>query len=247
MKKSPRFAATLCAALLVSLPVAGWAANGDGTDPPAAADPLTDEGFLSAPLEGDGSAEDPSLSPDDIATVSRIERYLNGLTTVRARFVQLSSEGNVAEGELYIQRPGKMRFEYDPPSPVLLIADGSSLLYYDKELKSATFIPLRETPLWLLSKPTITLGEQIEISRIFEDRSTITVTVRGEDAGEAGEVTLVFTDQPMSLRKWIVTDAQGISTQVALIDPRFDIEVADELFQYGDLDVYGLDRAGPRK
>ena len=247
MRKSPRFAAALSAALLLTLPFAAAATNGDGTDPLINAGPLSDEGFLSAPLEGDGSAQEPSLSPDDIAMVSRIERYLNALTTVQARFVQLSSEGNVAEGELYIQRPGKMRFEYDPPNPVLLIADGSSLLYYDKDLKSATFIPLRETPLWLLSKPTITLGEQIEITRVFEDRSTITVTVHGEDAGEAGEVTLVFTDQPISLRKWIVTDAQGISTQVALVDPRFDIEVADELFQYGDLDVYGQEDAGPRK
>ena len=206
-----------------------------------------DEGFLSAPL---GNALEPqprSLSPDDVSVITRVEAYLNQFTTVRARFVQLSSDGNFAEGLVHLQRPGKMRFEYDPPTPVLLIADGNSLLYYDKELESATFVPLEETPLWFIMRPTVSLTHRTRITGIVEDAATLSVSLRDEDKGDAGEVTLVFSDQPMALEKWVVTDAQGISVQVALVNPEFDIPVDDELFEYGDLDVYGTRSGGPMR
>ena len=204
-----------------------------------------DEGFLSAPLGDKVEPQPRNLSPDDVSVITRVEAYLNQFTTVRARFVQLSSDGNFAEGEVFLQRPGKMRFEYDPPTPVLLIADGSSLLYYDKELKSATFVPLEETPLWFIMRPTVTLTHRTEITGIVEDATTLSVSLRDEDKGDAGEVTLVFKEDPMALEKWVVTDAQGISVQVALVNPEFDIPVDDELFQYGDLDVYGTGSGGP--
>lgn len=204
-----------------------------------------DEGFLSAPLGEEQDPQPRSLSPDDVSVITRVEAYLNKFTTVHARFVQLSSDGNFAEGEVYLQRPDKMRFEYDPPTPVLLIADGSSLLYYDKELKSATFVPLEETPLWFIMRPTVSLTHRTEITGIVEDAATLSVTLRDVDKGDAGEVTLVFSEQPMALEKWVVTDAQGISVQVALVNPQFDIPVDDEIFEYGDLDVYGTGSGGP--
>lgn len=199
-------------------------------------------GFLTAPLKGTGGAERGPLSPDDIAVITKVEKYLNHMTTVKARFVQISSEGDLVEGSLFLQRPGKMRFEYDEPYPVLLIADGTLLLYYDKDLKSASFIPLSDTPLWFLVDPSISLTSEIDIDRVHEDEATLSVTLRGEETGDAGEVTLVFKENPMTLLMWIITDAQGVSTKVALVDPEYDVEVADALFDYGDLDVYGLER-----
>ena len=74
--------------------------------------------FLTAPLTGSGSAADQTLSPDDISTIVRVEDYLNQLDSMRSRFVQLSSEGDYAEGQLHVNRPGLLRFEYDPPHPV---------------------------------------------------------------------------------------------------------------------------------
>src|SRR3546814_7064037 len=85
-----------------------------------------------------------ALSPDDVAAVARVERYLNDIQTLQGRFVQVSSNGAYAEGDIYLDRPGHLRFDYDPPSPVLIIANGLSLLYYDEELKEATFLPLWE-------------------------------------------------------------------------------------------------------
>src|SRR3546814_1564668 len=113
-----------------------------------------------------------ALSPDDVAAVARVERYLNDIQTLQGRFVQVSSNGAYAEGDIYLDRPGHLRFDYDPPSPVLIIANGLSLLYYDEELKEATFLPLWETPLWFLIREEVRFDENVDIVAIEEDRKS---------------------------------------------------------------------------
>jgi len=181
-----------------------------------------------------------ALQGADAEAVLQAERYLNQITTMRARFVQIASNGSHAEGLVTMRRPGRMRFEYDPPHPVLLIADGINLLYYDKELKQATFIPLWETPLWFLLRKKVDLSSGVQVSDIARADGALRMTVREGDNSENGAVTLVFSDRPFALRKWEVTDAQGISTTVSLLNPDFDVAVEDEVFEYGDLDIYGL-------
>ena len=176
--------------------------------------------------------------------VLQAERYLNRIKTMRARFVQVASNGSYAEGLVTVRRPGRMRFEYDPPHPVLLIADGVNLLYYDKELKQATFIPLWETPLWFLLRNKVELSGDVRVTDVARADGALRMTLREGDDSENGAVTLVFSDRPFALRKWEVTDAQGISTTVSLLNPDFDVAVKDEVFEYGDLDLYGL--KGPR-
>ena len=165
---------------------------------------------------------------------------------MKSRFVQSSSRGNFAEGDIYLQRPGKVRFEYDPPHPVLLIADGNSFLYYDKDLKNATFIPMDSSPLWFLIRDRVSLTNEIDIIDLTEEGSTISITVRGKKSGELGQVTLVFSDKPVELKKWMMTDAEGTAIQVALIEPQFSVPIDQKVFDYGDLDVYGMGR-GPTR
>ncbi|MEQ9606307.1 MAG: outer membrane lipoprotein carrier protein LolA [Kiloniellaceae bacterium] len=179
-----------------------------------------------------------ALSPDEVATVTRIERYLNDIKTMQARFVQVSSNGAYAEGELYLDRPGHLRFDYDPPSPVLIIANGLSLLYYDEELKEATFLPLWETPLWFLIREEVRLDDNVDIVGIEEALGTLRVTLRDPEAPDGGEVTLIFSDEPLTLKKWELTDPQGIETQVSLVNPVYGVEVDEDLFKYGDLEVW---------
>jgi len=179
-----------------------------------------------------------ALSPDEVATVTRIERYLNDIKTMQARFVQVSSNGAYAEGELYLDRPGHLRFDYDPPSPVLIIANGLSLLYYDEELKEATFLPLWETPLWFLIREEVRLDDNVDIVAIEEALGTLRITLRDPEAPDGGEVTLIFSDEPLTLKKWELTDPQGIQTQVSLVNPVYGVEVDAELFKYGDLEVW---------
>ena len=178
-----------------------------------------------------------SLSPDDAAAVQRAVRYLNDITTLRARFVQISSNGTYAEGEVIIERPGRLRFDYDPPNPVLLIADGLSLLFYDRELKQASFLPLWETPLWFLIREKVQLSDDVQIAAVERGQGVLKLTLRDKESADAGSMTLIFGDAPLSLRKWELMDAQGISTQVSLINPEFGVPIDAAAFDYDDLEI----------
>jgi outer membrane lipoprotein-sorting protein len=193
---------------------------------------------VAAPALSTEPVQVAALSPDEVATVTRIERYLNDIKTMQARFVQVSSNGAYAEGELYLDRPGHLRFDYDPPSPVLIIANGLSLLYYDEELKEATFLPLWETPLWFLIREEVRLDDNVDIVALEEALGTLRVTLRDPEAPDGGEVTLIFSDEPLTLKKWELTDPQGIQTQVSLVNPVYGVEVDEDLFKYGDLEVW---------
>ncbi|MEM7225084.1 MAG: outer membrane lipoprotein carrier protein LolA [Pseudomonadota bacterium] len=202
-------------------------------------------GALALVQVGSASAA-TELDGDQLAAVLRAEIYLNQIKSFQARFVQISSNGAFAEGEVFVDRPGKLRFEYDPPNPILLIADGINLLYYDKELKQSTFIPLWETPLWFLIRDQIDLSKGVEVTDVELAKGVIRMTLQEEDAGDAGAVTLEFSDKPFALRKWEVVDPQGITTQVALINPEFGVALDKKVFDYGDLDVHGLGIGGDR-
>lgn len=193
---------------------------------------------IAAPVAAAERLQTAALSPDEVAAVTRIERYLNDIKTLKARFVQISSNGAYAEGEVFLDRPGHMRFDYDPPSPVLIIANGLTLLYYDKELKEATFLPLWETPLWFLIRDEVRLDENVEIVGIEEALGTLRITLRDQESPDGGEVTLVFADEPLTLKKWELIDPQGIQTQVSLVNPVYGEAVDPELFKYGDLEIY---------
>ncbi len=183
-----------------------------------------------------------TLSPDQSAAVRQAVRYLNRLSTLKARFIQISSNGAYAEGDVIIQRPGKMRFEYDPPHPVLIIANGLSLLFYDRELKQASFLPLWETPLWFLIREEVTLSEDTVVSAVEQSPGALRITITDKELSETGSVTLVFSDRPLALKKWEITDAQGILTQVSLINPRYGIEVDPLAFDYSDLEIQSRER-----
>ncbi|MDJ0980028.1 MAG: outer membrane lipoprotein carrier protein LolA [Kiloniellales bacterium] len=195
---------------------------------------------LSAPLgplsgssgaaRAETGAQSVTLTEQDRADLARIERYLTDIRTLHSRFLQVSSVGMPVEGDLYLNRPGKMRFEYDPPYPAMLMADGLVLLYYDKELKEETYLPLWETPLWFLLRDEVVLDDSVRVVALERGPAVLRVTVEQNEETPQGRVTLVFADQPLTLKKWIVTDAQGVTTEVALIAPRVGVEIDDDIF-----------------
>ncbi len=178
-----------------------------------------------------------TLTPADKANVERALGYLNGIGTLRARFVQISSNGAYAEGQVLLKRPGRMRFDYDPPVPALLIADGLSLLYFDRELKEASFLPLWETPLWFLLREEVKLSDDMRVEKVEQARGALRVTLRDAGNPDIGAVTLVFQDKPLALRKWQIVDAQGVLTEVSLVNPEFGVEIAAESFEHSNLDI----------
>lgn len=182
------------------------------------------------------------LSSDQKSAVDRAEAYLGALDTVQSRFVQVSSNGAYAEGTVFVERPGKLRFEYDPPHPALLVSNGLTLLYYDRELKQTSYLPLWETPLWFLIREDVELEDALEVTKVSEEAGTLRITVRDRESPDRGVVTLIFKDAPLALKQWEVVDAQGIATQVTLINPRYGAPIDSKMFDYGELDLPDLRR-----
>jgi outer membrane lipoprotein-sorting protein len=171
------------------------------------------------------------LTPDQQADLARVEQYMNGLRTLTARFQQFSENGGYSDGQLFVNRPGKMRFQYNPPAPILIVADGRFVAYEDKELKQVSYLPLGQTPAWFLLRNDIKLGGDVTVTRFEKTPGIIRVTlVETGDPGN-GTVTLVLSDQPMALRQWQVVDGQGHTTTVALSDLRADAPVDADLFR----------------
>jgi outer membrane lipoprotein-sorting protein len=180
-----------------------------------------------------------ALTREDRAQIDRIERYLNGVTTLKARFVQASSNGQSAQGNLYISRPGKLRIEYDPPVPVLIITDGPFLVYYDKELEQVSHIPLGSTPASILTRPNISLTQGDLILTGFENRGgTMRATVVQASDPYSGRVSLIFDKEPLALSKWTVVDAQGIETDVSLRAAQVDVSLDPNLFRFRDPRIF---------
>jgi len=174
-----------------------------------------------------------NLTKQDLADLARIERHLNGIKTMQARFLQISSDGSYSEGMIHLSRPGRMRIEYDPPSPIMVIADGSSLIYVDKEMKQATAVLLSLTPADLLLRENLSLNsEEILITGFKRSPGIIRVSLVKAESPLDGQLTLVFSDMPLELRKWAVNDAQGVKTTVSLLGSRFGIKVDKTLFDY---------------
>jgi len=166
------------------------------------------------------------------ADIARIERYLNELTTLSARLTQIAEDGRVATASLHIKRPGRMRLEYDPPSPVLMVATGTFLVYIDKDLKQISHIPISSTPAWLFLRDDITLKDDVTVTDLTREAGTLRATLIKSDEPDAGAITLVFTEAPFELRQWTVQDSQGSRTRVTLNEVRTGVSLDPELFEY---------------
>lgn len=175
-----------------------------------------------------------SLSAEDRAEVARVEKYFNSITSMRSTFLQASSTGNVAKGRVWLRRPGRMRFEYDPPSPILITSDGTLLTYQDLELKQTNQIPLFTSPLSVLVDADVRFEEQLLVDAVTKESNVLRITVRQRDDPAQGYVTLVFQDRPLELKQWTIVDAQQVSVKVALLDPEFGVTIPNELFRPKD-------------
>ncbi|MCC9621227.1 outer membrane lipoprotein carrier protein LolA [Thalassospira sp. MA62] len=183
-----------------------------------------------AVLPGAAQAQsDDVISPE---MIDKIETYLGNITTLRAEFVQISSDGGAAEGKVYMERPGKMRFEYNPPAQILLVSTGHDFIYYDKEINAPTYLDIDETPAGIILAENISLTDKVKVVEYHKGAETIRIKlVRKSDPG-AGSVQLVFQERPMQLRQWIVTDPAGIETTVTLFNTEEGMSLDPELFKF---------------
>ena len=173
------------------------------------------------------------LNDADRADLARMEDYLNSVKTIRSRFLQISSSGDYSEGRLFLSRPGHMRIEYLPPKPLMVIVADGYLIYIDTELDQATVIPISLTPAEMLVRETISFGsDEIIITGFGRSPGVLRLSLAKADDLLEGNMTLVFSDRPLELRKWMVTDGQGEVTTVSLLGPEFEVPIDPKLFDY---------------
>ncbi len=187
---------------------------------------------LAVPGPGPRAEERAKASAGQAGLVARVEAYLNSIRTMRARFLQIGPSGEVSRGTVLMSRPGKLRIEYDPPSPVLILTENNYLMLYDKDLQSRSYASLDDSLAGFLVRPKIRLSGDVALRKLEETRGLVRLTLAQADSPEAGTLTLVFDDSPLSLRQWVVVDAQGGETRVSLENPRFNIELDPKRFEF---------------
>jgi len=174
-----------------------------------------------------------ALTPQDNGDLVRIAAYLNGIRTMTARFEQVASDGGTASGRLWMERPGRMRFEYDPPSPILLLADRFYVYYVDRQLAEMQKVGLKFTPAWFLLRDPISFAD-LQVTRLERGSNVMRIAVADPPNPDNGILTMLFTDAPLALRQWTVVDQQRKATTVTIDDSQFGMALDPKLFQYQD-------------
>jgi len=185
--------------------------------------------LLSTPLH----AQDTPFSAAQEAVLEKVATYFQNLKTLSSGFIQISSTGDYADGTVYLSRPDeKMRLLYNPPVQTELIVRNGTILYYDKEFEQVTYYPVNSTPLAALVNESLDFEKDVRVVNIAQAHGVIEVTLIDPDDEGMGSVSLIFSDKPFSFRKWHVIDAQGISTQVTLVNPKFNAPIDDTIFAF---------------
>ncbi|MBV9735647.1 MAG: outer membrane lipoprotein carrier protein LolA [Acidisphaera sp.] len=177
-------------------------------------------------------------TPQDRADLARIEAYLNGVHSLKARFLQIAPDGSTSQGTAWLERPGRMRFQYDPPSPLLLVAGHGLVVFHDAELQQTSNIPIGSTPLGILLAADIRLSGPVSVTDVQRRPGEIALTLVRTASPEEGSLTLVFSDGPLLLRSWTVVDAQRQATRVSLFDVQLGGDFPDKLFEFIDPRFY---------
>jgi outer membrane lipoprotein-sorting protein len=164
-----------------------------------------------------GPGANPAFDQKQRALLDRVSTYLTGIQTLVGDFVQVAPNGNRSEGKFYLQKPGRVRFEYEPPVQLELIADGQTVAVRDRKLATQEYIPLSQTPLRFLLADRIDLMKDTTVVAVNSDDLFATVVIEERQAvGGTNRLMLMFGAQDLQLRQWTVTDAQGYDTTVAV-------------------------------
>ena len=179
-----------------------------------------------------GSGSTTAFDARQRALADRVSGYLSGVRQLQGKFVQVGPDGGKSEGEFFLQKPGKVRFDYNPPSPIELIADGQSVVVRDRKLATQDLYPLSQTPLRFLLADRIDLMRDTNLVGVYADDVFVTVVIEERQiiAG-THRVMLMFGAQDYQLRQWTVTDPQGFDTTVAVYNLDSRVQPDPNLFR----------------
>jgi len=164
--------------------------------------------------------------------VARANAYFNATTTFSAEFVQITTDGHRSEGELYVQKPGHMRFDYTEPATLQILADGTSVAVRDKKLRTQDLYFIGQTPLKFLLSGTIDLTKDTKVLDVQSDADNVAILIEDKATlGGTSRIKLVFDPGTFTLKQWIVTDPQGYETVVSLFNIDTLSKIDPEMFK----------------
>ncbi|MEX1147243.1 MAG: outer membrane lipoprotein carrier protein LolA [Sphingomonadales bacterium] len=181
--------------------------------------------------------EDTTLLEQDntaLEQVRRVEDYLNGMRSLKADFIQRSPDGSVAEGTLALERPGRLRFDYEEDVPLLVVSDGTTLSFIDYDVNQVTRWPIMDTPLGILVAGTIDLRSAMIVNVSEGEDGLLRVSVQDPKRLDEGYIVLILDQNPMTLRAWDAVDPQGQVTRVALVNMEPNVDVDRSRFKFED-------------
>jgi outer membrane lipoprotein-sorting protein len=163
--------------------------------------------------------------------LGEVSNYLNRLVTAQGGFTQINTDGTLSTGQVYIKRPGRIRFEYNPPDNSLMVAGGGQVAIFDPRSNvRPDRYPLNQTPLNIILERNVDLGRARMVTGHTSDGTQTTITAQDPDNPQYGNIQLVFTANPIELRQWIVTDDTGGQTTVILNDVAAGASISDARF-----------------
>ena len=185
--------------------------------------------LLAVSLTFAGFVASPSLAQK--LSLGQVSGYLNSFTTAEGQFTQINADGTISTGTIFIKRPGRIRFEYNPPEESLVVAGGGQVAIFDPRSNSGPDrYPLSQTPLSIILERNINFTRTDMVAGHTSDGTTTTVTAQDPDHPEYGKIQMIYTSSPIELRQWIITDDTDQRTTVILGDLAKDGRVPDILF-----------------
>jgi outer membrane lipoprotein-sorting protein len=164
--------------------------------------------------------------------IDRVNVYLMSVQTLVGDFVQIGPDGRRSEGKIYLQKPGRVRFEYNPPSPIELVSDGNSLVVRDRKLETQDLYPLSQTPLRFLLADRIDLLKETNVVSVSSDDTFVSLQLEEKQTlGGSHKVLLMFSVKDMTLKQWTITDPQGFDTTVALQNLDYSKKLDSAMFR----------------
>jgi outer membrane lipoprotein-sorting protein len=173
-----------------------------------------------------------SGSPQQVAVVEKINGYFNNMTNMEGSFLQTDADEKRKKGRFYIERPGKLRFDYSLPSKQKIISDGKYLAIEDLDMNTTDRYPLESTPFRLLLTKDVDLVREARIIALDIGKDVVVITVEDKTQDSGGQIRLFFDWPELKLREWIISDPQGLNTRIQVADVELNKAVKPEVFKF---------------
>ncbi len=172
-----------------------------------------------------------ALTARERALVSEVSQFFNSYRTLKGSFTQISPRGRVSTGRFFIAKPGRMRFEYTPPHPLVIVSDGTWVAIRNNARDKVDYYPLSKTPLKMVLAERVDLMRDAQVRRVEQKDGLLVITLKANDKSVPGFLQLIYDPQQRTLRQWIVVDGQGRRTTISLSELQMDTPMNDRIFR----------------